>query len=201
MPTGAPHPLDAVLPPTVGIQGGGAVWTDQPKILQSMVIANAIDVVEYQRHWSTSPKLALTAKLAHRLLPTLTQETTLDVLSRVSRVPYENIRQRPLPPLQIPTPSCTRVEVLGRDLPYRGVFLENPPGTASRAQTEPAQALRPRQGSCDRLSCLPLGVAQLPPRHRTYVREYVGWIYWGARARTGDATSKVSSVASYTTPQ
>jgi hypothetical protein len=31
----------------MGIKRGGAVWTDDPEVLQSVIIRNAVDVVQY----------------------------------------------------------------------------------------------------------------------------------------------------------
>jgi hypothetical protein len=42
------------------VQGGGAVGTDDAEVLQAMVITDAIDVIQDQRHGLSVPQLTLT---------------------------------------------------------------------------------------------------------------------------------------------
>jgi hypothetical protein len=77
----SPCTLDPVAASAVGIQCCGAIRADHPKILEAVVVANAVDVIEDHRHRPAAPHLALPAQLALRLLQTLRKKAVLEVVS------------------------------------------------------------------------------------------------------------------------
>jgi formate hydrogenlyase subunit 4 len=62
------------------------VGTDNPQVLNSIVISNTIDVVEDHCHALTAPELILAAHLAAWFLQTLLQQTPLQILARTGGV-------------------------------------------------------------------------------------------------------------------
>jgi hypothetical protein len=54
----------AILAAAMSVEGGCAIGAGDPKILEAIVIRDAIDMVEDQRHPTTSPALPLTAHFA-----------------------------------------------------------------------------------------------------------------------------------------
>jgi hypothetical protein len=130
-----------------------------------MIVANSIDVIQDHRHWTPLPYLAETAKLALRLLQPLRQETTLEIVSRVGRPLDKDLREGPLLLPQILQACGIRIKVISWDLPDLGVFLEDPPSTPGRAETELTQAFRPGLRGRNRSPGLILGIAETPSRH------------------------------------
>jgi hypothetical protein len=60
----ARDPVDPVLAPAVSVERGGAVRADDLQVLQPVVVADPVDVVDDQRHQPATPLLALAAELA-----------------------------------------------------------------------------------------------------------------------------------------
>jgi hypothetical protein len=52
----------------VGVERCGAVGADDPQVLQAIVIRDAVDVIEDQRHRPTTPIFILAAHLAQPIL-------------------------------------------------------------------------------------------------------------------------------------
>src|SRR5665648_400743 len=73
------------VPPTVCAQRRRAVRTDDLQVLQTMVIANAVDVIEDQRHPLPSPDLGLPADLASALLDSFGVEPLLQRTPAIGR--------------------------------------------------------------------------------------------------------------------
>jgi hypothetical protein len=63
----------------VRVQRRGAVRAHDPEILEAVVVPDAVDVVEDQRHAGAAPRLVLTAELADRRLDALAVETVLQM--------------------------------------------------------------------------------------------------------------------------
>jgi hypothetical protein len=57
----------------------GAVRADDPEVLETIVVADAVDVVEDQRQTSAIPCFVLAAEFADRALDTLVVEPLLEV--------------------------------------------------------------------------------------------------------------------------
>jgi hypothetical protein len=135
--------LDPIPASAVGIESRRTIRANHPKILQPMAVANAIDVIQNHRHWPAAPHLALTAKLTLRLLMALCQKTMLEVVAGIGRSLDEDLGERLPPLLQVVLTRRGRIEMIGRYLPDRGVFLEDPPGATCGAKAERSQALSP----------------------------------------------------------
>lgn len=151
--------FDAVSPPAVRIECRGAVRTDHSQILDSMVVPDAVDVIQDHRHWPLPPNLTLSAQLTLRFLQTSREEPTLDVLATVGGVCDQDLRQGPRLALQIEASGRLGIKVLRGDLPLLRVFLENAPSTTRRAEAQLAQAFCPRLRSGNRSPGLLLRVA------------------------------------------
>jgi hypothetical protein len=63
----------------VRVQGGGAVRAHDAQILDAMIVADAVDVVEDQGHRSAVPNLVLTTQLASSLFQSRVEEALLEV--------------------------------------------------------------------------------------------------------------------------
>jgi hypothetical protein len=61
--TPARYLIDRVLAATMSVQGRGAVRADDLQVLQTVVVADAADVIEDERHSSAVPLLTLSAEL------------------------------------------------------------------------------------------------------------------------------------------
>src|ERR1700733_1439170 len=58
----------------VSIEGRGAVGADDPEVLEPVVVRNAIDMVENERHWLALPQFSLAAHVANGLPESLLKE-------------------------------------------------------------------------------------------------------------------------------
>src|SRR6185436_7209341 len=56
--------LARLVPAAVRVEGGVAVRTHDPQVLEAMVVVRAVDVVEHERHATPAPHLSLAAALA-----------------------------------------------------------------------------------------------------------------------------------------
>jgi hypothetical protein len=48
----------------VRVERRGAVGTDDPQVLEAIVVRHAVDVVKHERHVAAAPQLTLAAQLA-----------------------------------------------------------------------------------------------------------------------------------------
>jgi hypothetical protein len=71
-----------------------AVWADDAEVLQAVVVADAVDMVEYQGHAVASPDLVLAAQFAHAGLDTFAEQALLQMAPAVGRVLDEDLPQR-----------------------------------------------------------------------------------------------------------
>ena len=89
-----PCRLPTVLPAAMGIQRGRAIGTNDLKVLESVVVRHAIDMIENQRHRATAPIFVLPALLTAALLQTLPVQAQLEAVSRVSRTRNKHLLKR-----------------------------------------------------------------------------------------------------------
>lgn len=139
-----------------------AVGANDPQIPGSVVVSNAICVIEDQAHLAPIPDLALAAQLAGPLLQALREEAPLEVMPRVRRTLDQDLRQR-LSLSRIPGGGVW-VEVIGRDSPCSRSFLERCRIAARRAVAETAQGLRPGARPRDRAASLVFRVSNASAR-------------------------------------
>jgi hypothetical protein len=139
----------------VSVQRGGAVGAEDPQVLEAVVVRDAVDVIDDQRHALAPPKLTLAALLAAALLEPLAEETLLEVLAAVRRVADEDLGDRDrLSAVRRAPPR--RAKMAGVDAPPARVALDRRGVAAGGAIAEPAQGLRPGDGRGDRpLELLP----------------------------------------------
>jgi hypothetical protein len=74
----------------MSVERGSAVRTDDPEVLETVVVRNAVDVVENQRHSPTAPRLVLTAKLADRPFNAGLVEAKLERVALIRRARNED---------------------------------------------------------------------------------------------------------------
>ena len=78
----------------MGIEGRRTVLADDSKILDSIVVRNAVDVVEDQRHSAPLPVFILTTHLAGPLLETRRKQALLELAAGIGRTPDQDLGQR-----------------------------------------------------------------------------------------------------------
>ena len=144
-------------PPTVSVQRPRAVWADDAKVLQAMVVSDPVDVVEDQRHPATSPDLALAAQLTAALLESSLVEPLLQRPAWICGTADEDFAKRPPVTLVRARPNQVRVEVVNRDLPVLGPVLQSPDVVADRPIAECPQRIGPAERAPDRVASLILG--------------------------------------------
>ena len=81
-------------PSTVRVEGRRTVRTDDPQVLEPVVVSHSVDVVEDHRHGAAPPHLALAAQLAARLLQSLLVKPPLQIAAGVGRVLDQDLLQR-----------------------------------------------------------------------------------------------------------
>ena len=130
------------------------VRADNPEVLKPVVVGDAVDVIEDQRHPRAVPLLALTAHLAAAVLDALGVEAPLEVGALVARVLYENLLERTyaVRMRRRSLPRAGRIEVLRRYPPRLGVALDRPEVATGGPQPEPPQRFRPRERCCNCLA-------------------------------------------------
>jgi hypothetical protein len=197
------NPDLSCVPPAVGVERRGAIRADDPKVLEPVIVAPPVDVIEDQRHAPPLPFLSLTAQLAPPCLEPLREETLLELDPREGRPLDEDLgeRDRDLSiALECRGAGRRRIEVLHRDVPdTRSVSLQRSPIVARRTHLEAPEGLRVRAGRGDRGSRLFFCIPGCCPHEHMFAGGPDG--SWGARTRTGTPRTKTWCAANYTTPQ
>ncbi len=143
---------DPVLARAVRVERRRAVRAEDPQVLEPVVVADAVDVVEDQRHPAAAPLLVLAAELAALRPEAGVEEPLLELGAVVAAVldedPLERDRRARSPPRTL-AQHVARVEVGGRDAPLSRVLPEGREVAAGRAQAERAERLRHRAGTRD----------------------------------------------------
>jgi len=67
----------------VRVKGRGTVGTNDPQVLDAIVVGDSVDVIEDQRHARAAPLFILAAKLAFAAFHALGIEALLQVAARV----------------------------------------------------------------------------------------------------------------------
>lgn len=143
---------------TVSRQGRSTVWANNPEILEAIVVADAVGVVEDQRHRCPVPLLPLTAKLALAPLDSFRVKAPLEVASRVRRALDQDLCQgsRLIDPSQRFKARAAGVKVRSVDLPSPRPLLDRGGVAARNAVAEAPQGGSPRGRSRHRLPQLRL---------------------------------------------
>lgn len=146
MQTSARHRRDAVRAGAVCIESRGAIWADDPQILKPVVVRDAVDVIEDQRHPATAPNLVLSAQLAIPRFEAFCEQSSLDMAAVIRGVFDEHFLEGdrgPSPVEEFPS-HCIWVEMVGIDAPQRRVFLERLPVPTRAPIAKPPQGFSPR---------------------------------------------------------
>ena len=150
--------LQAVLAAAVGVERGRAVRAQDPQVLQAVVVADAVDVVEDQAHRPSTPQLALAADLTARRLQPLAVETVLQMVAAVRRALDHDLFERPRPTPQARALRGARIEMVGLDGPPIDPDAKGAPVAAGRAEPEAPQGLGVAQRRANGSSSLLFGV-------------------------------------------
>jgi len=73
--------LKAILAATMRVKCGCAVRTDNPQVLESVIVGDSVYVIQDERHPTTPPALVLPTQLAPSLLDTLLKKSALEMSS------------------------------------------------------------------------------------------------------------------------
>jgi hypothetical protein len=121
------------------IERCGAIGADDLEVLDPIVVWNAVDVVEDQRHQTTPPQFVLAALLATALLEALAEEALLELAARVCRIDYQHLLKRDRRLMEVADRGATRIEMIGRDPPdLVDVFSEQAVVSAGRPHAKTA---------------------------------------------------------------
>lgn len=131
--------------PAMSFQSRSAVWTDDPKILDPVVVADAVDVVKDQADSLAVPELALPAQFALLPLESLLIQAALQIAPTVDRTLNKNLCQRDL---RVVSTKCLNarsvwVKVLHRNTPPVCPFPQGSRVGAGVAVPKPAQCFSP----------------------------------------------------------
>jgi hypothetical protein len=105
----------------MGVERRGAARTQDPQILEPVIVAHTVHVVEDQSQPSGLPQLARAAHLADPQLETFRIETLLELDAGERRPLDEDLVERPCnepSPEQRRATRCVRVEVVDRNAPH-----------------------------------------------------------------------------------
>jgi hypothetical protein len=134
----------------MSVEGRCAIRADDPKVLKPVVVSDTVLVVEDHRHVLPSPHLSLVAQLTARFLQALFIEASLQVAARIGGVFDQDLAERALGPSDALHYAGIWVEVVGGDIPQRGVLLQSFRVPAGGAVPKVPQRFSPRMGSRDR---------------------------------------------------
>jgi hypothetical protein len=124
--------IDLAPTSTVGVERGRAVRTHDLQILETVVVADAVDVVEDQRHLITTPLLPLTTELARTFLQPRLVQPSFELPTVVVGSLDENLRERSGSIRRTPAQRPVRIHVSGRDAVVRDVAPQRPVVVAAR---------------------------------------------------------------------
>ena len=191
------HRLEPVLATAMCVERGGAVGTDDPQVLQSVVVAHAVGVIEDEPHRLAMPQLALTAQLADGTLDTGFIQPGLEVAARVRGATDEDLSQR-LALRGACVTSVSGVEMLSPDVPAQEPFLEERSIASCGAEPQQAQGLRVGERLRYRVARLGFRVFR---HEQMFACRSDGSASWGGWIRTNTSRLQRPAGCHYTTPQ
>src|SRR3954467_2533596 len=97
----------------MGVERRRTVRANDAQVLEAVIPAVAVDVVENQRDQTTVPELALSAQLTAPLLQALFVEPVLEMTAVERRVLNQHLRKRSSPSRSGTSLTCVWVEVRG----------------------------------------------------------------------------------------
>jgi hypothetical protein len=159
-----------ILPTAVRLERRRAVRTNDPQILEAVVVRNAVDVVEDQRHPLPAPDLVLTAELTARCLDPFREQTALQMAAVIRGMLDEQFAERRRWLVQRLPPDRILVEVRGAHAPQLDVLLDRPVVAPCGAQVELAQRFAVRTRTRDRRAQFGFGEADLARHEHMFAR-------------------------------
>lgn len=135
-------------PSAVRIQRRRAIRANDPQILEAIIVAHAVYVIEDQRHPAALPDLVLAAQFARRQPETFLVETLLQRVPGIPGVLNEDLFQRlPAPASPETLKRCgVGIEVVSADAPLGGPLADRLWIASRRAGAHVPQRLRPGSG-------------------------------------------------------
>ena len=125
------------------IERRGAVGTDDPEVLESVVVRDAVDVVEDHRHRRATPPLTLAAELTDPLLESGFVQSFLELTAIERRAVDQDLGQRPRPRARTGTRGVRDRSGRSRCSQSAAYFLRTWCAPAGVAHPHPPQCLRP----------------------------------------------------------
>jgi len=111
------RPLKPKLAAAMGIQRRRAVRADDAQVLEPVVVAYPVHVIEDQCHPTPAPKLALSTYLASSVLEALSKQPPLEVTSAVGRALDEDLVKWASDRPDAQRSDGIGIEMIGGDLP------------------------------------------------------------------------------------
>jgi hypothetical protein len=117
--------FETILSAAVCVERGCTVRAYDPQVLKSVVVGDAVYMVQDERHPATHPSLALTTKLTAPSLDPFLEQASLKVSTGVGRTLDEDLIERPSASTECATPTVIWIKVVCGDLPDRlGVLAQ-----------------------------------------------------------------------------
>ena len=170
--------LAGLVAPAVRVERRVAVRAEDPQVLEPMVVAHAIDVVEHEAHPMALPQLALTTELADRMLEPRSEQPPLQMSATEGRPRDQDLFERSV---GLRPRAGVRVEVGRGDVPDGGILAQDQVRAAGVTHAEAPKRFGPRHRGRDGLASCFLGVSRASWHDRTLVRSPDGNASWGAR--------------------
>src|SRR4029077_6609380 len=107
-----------------------------PQVLEPVVVRDAIDVIENQRHTASVPRLVVFARGATELDETFWVQALFELRAGVCRMLDEHLAQRARERRARLTLTRIRIEVLSGDCPQLRVLAQHPAAAPARAHAQ-----------------------------------------------------------------
>jgi hypothetical protein len=117
------------------------VRAHDPQVLQPVVVADAVDVIENEPHRPIPPDRALTAQLTDRRLEPEGIQALLQMVAAVRRTLDEDLLDRSWCAAQRASSRSIGIKVVGLDAPPDHPVLQRSPVGARRAELQSPQGL------------------------------------------------------------
>lgn len=158
--------LEAILPAAMRVESRSTVGTDDLQILETVVVGDAIEMVEDQRHPPASPHFVLAAQLTLARLQTLLEQPSLEMHARVSRSFDQDEAQGDGSFLERVVASAIGVEMIGGNLPdLLDVPAQGSVIAARRAHAQSSEHIRVATRCSHGAACFLLRVSGSPTWH------------------------------------
>ena len=155
--------LEPVLSTAMRVESGGAVRADDAQVLDPVVVAHTVNVVEDEADRAPVPVFVLPTELAAPLLEPGRVEPPLQTAPAVCRANHQHLVERDPSTDAAFARGGIGIEVIDRDPELGHPPLQCPPIATRRAIAQPAERFGPRQRSLHRSFKLIVGVPGTRP--------------------------------------